>query len=109
MMADSEGFSSRKRSFEARFAHDEQRQFQALARACRRSGEWAAERLARDASGAALRVDKAAGYAMRKEGWDALEVMLAAELSELMSERQVRLAMEDLLDTAAQEVSSEGH
>ncbi|MEK9661239.1 MAG: DUF1476 domain-containing protein [Alphaproteobacteria bacterium] len=105
------GFNEREKAFENKFKHDEELKFKAMARRNKLLGLWAAEKMG--ISGA-----EADAYAMEVVKADFEEAgdddVLRKVLGDLQakgvdaSEHIVRKHMDDLLDTAVQQVSAEG-
>ncbi|MDO5612273.1 MAG: DUF1476 domain-containing protein [Paracoccus sp. (in: a-proteobacteria)] len=100
-------FDDRERAYETKFAHDANLRFKAEARRNRLLGEWAAELLGKTG-------DEAQTYAMtvvtadfEEPGDEDVYRKLAADLDGKADERTIRTKMQDLMDTARQQVAAE--
>lgn len=100
-------FDDRERAFEAKFAHDEEMQFRAVARRNKLLGLWAAEMLGKtgDAANAyALEVVKAD---FEEAGHEDVVRKVSGDLGDLADAATVRAKMAALLPVAKQQIMTE--
>lgn len=93
-------FDERENAYEAKFAHDEEMQFKALARRNKLVGLWAAELLGKsgdDADAYSLEVVKAD---FEEAGHDDVVRKLAGDLGDLATEDAIRSKMAECLIVA---------
>ncbi len=101
-------FDEREQAFENRFAHDQEMQFKAEARRNKLVGLWAADLLGKTG-------DEAKSYAIdvvkadfEEAGHEDVVRKLAADLGDRSSEEQIRAKMNELLNTAREQLMEEG-
>jgi len=100
-------FDDRETAFEAKFAHDEEMQFRAVARRNKLLGLWAAELLGKtgdDASAYAKEVVKAD---FEEPGHDDVVRKVAGDLGDLADEATIRSKMDALLSIAKGQLAEE--
>ncbi len=100
-------FDERENTFEAKFAHDEEMQFKARARANKLTGLWAAELLGKTG-------DAAEAYAMEivksdfeEAGIDDVVRRLRADLGDKASEEEIRTRLSENLAVAKEQLMNE--
>ncbi len=102
-------FDDRERAFEAKFAHDEEMQFRAMARRSKLLGLWAAELLGKtgeEANAYALEVVKAD---LSEPGHEDVVRKVAADLGDRADAATVRAQLDALLPVAKQQVLNEAN
>ncbi|HUG60849.1 MAG TPA: DUF1476 domain-containing protein [Methylomirabilota bacterium] len=104
-------FDSRKEGFENKFAHDEALRFKAVARRNRMLGLWAAEKLGLTGAEA----DEYAMAVVRSDFEEAGDNDVLRKVKAdfdaggvAQSEHQIRRTMDEMLNTAAQQIQTEG-
>ena len=103
-------FEDREKSFEAKFAHDEELRFRVMARRNRLVGLWASEKLglegeaAQDYAAAVVKAD--IGSADQDDVYRKVKADLDARAAGV-SEHQVRREIDDLYDLARRQIMSE--
>ncbi len=100
-------FDDRERAFEAKFAHDEEMQFRAVARRNKLLGLWAAELLGKkgdEANAYALEVVKAD---FEEAGHEDVVRKVSGDLGDLADAETVRAKMAALLPLAKEQVMNE--
>lgn len=100
-------FDDRETAFEAKFAHDEEMQFRAVARRNKLLGLWAAELLGKtgdDASDYAKEVVKAD---FEEPGHEDVVRKVAGDLGDLADEATIRSKMDALLSIAKGQLAEE--
>lgn len=101
-------FDDRERAAEAKFAHDEELEFRAIARRHKLLGLWAAELMGKkgpDAQAYALEVVKAD---FAEPGHEDVVRKVAADLGALATADEVRARIEALGPVARQQIVNEG-
>ncbi len=100
-------FEDREHAFEAKFAHDEEMQFKAIARRNKLTGLWAAELMG-------ISGDEALAYAktvvtadFEEAGHEDVVRKLAADLGDKADADTIRAKMDELLPVAKAEIMSE--
>ncbi len=103
-------FDDREKSFEAKFAHDEQLQFKAMARRNKLLGLWAAEQMGLSGDAADAYAKEVVKADFEEVGEEDVYRKVKGDLDAKganVSEHQVRREMEDLLPVARQQIMSE--
>lgn len=103
-------FDDRQKSFEAKFVHDAELAFKANARRNKLLGLWAAEKLGLQGSAATDYAAEVVKSDFKEAGdHDVLEKVLADFVAKGVdvSEHQIRREMDDLMDTARQQIMTE--
>ncbi len=103
-------FDKREKSFEAKYAHDQETLFKIGARRNRLLGEWMAEKLGLDGADADAYAKAVVASDFERPGdEDVFEKVWADVQSKGLSvtEAEVRQQMQDLLETAREQVTSE--
>ena len=104
-------FKDLEKSFEAKFAHDEELKFRARARCNRMVGQWAAQQLnLADAQAAAYANDLVMAD-VDQPGTDAVFRRIRADFDANnvpQSDRQIRRVMEDFLASVMEHLKAEG-
>ena|SRR5947209_760675 len=104
-------FKDLEKSFEAKFAHDEELKFRARARCNRMLGQWAAQKLnLAEAQGAAYANDLVMAD-VDQPGTDAVFNRIRADFDAnnvLLSDRQIRRTMDEILAVVMERLKAEG-
>jgi hypothetical protein len=104
-------FDSREQAMEAKFVHDEDLRFRALARRNRLLGLWAAEKLGKDADDAQRYAKSVVMSDFEEEGDHDVfrKIRLDFDVAGVdQSDHQIRRTMDELLAVAAQQLATEG-
>ncbi|TDT99381.1 MULTISPECIES: DUF1476 domain-containing protein [Azorhizobium] len=104
-------FDKREDGFEARFAHDEQLRFRALARRNKALGLWAAEKLGLSGEAAETYAKDVIFADLEEQGEEDVFRKLRGDFDAKgvdVSDHQIRRNMAEFLAQAAQEISTEG-
>lgn len=102
-------FEDRERSYESRFAKDEELRFKAVARRNRLLGQWAAEKLGRTGDEADAYTKAVVRSDFEKPGDDDVLHKVVSDFKAAgvaVSENDVRLKMRQLLISAAEQLTS---
>ncbi|RMD47491.1 MAG: DUF1476 domain-containing protein [Alphaproteobacteria bacterium] len=100
-------FDDREKAYEAKFAHDQELMFKAIARRNKLAGLWAAELMGKTGAEAeeyALEVVKAD---FREPGDDDIVEKLKADLGDRVDEQTIRAKLADLMAVAKEQVVNE--
>ncbi len=100
-------FDDREKAYEAKFAHDQELMFKAIARRNKLAGLWAAELMGKTGAEAeeyALEVVKAD---FREPGDDDIVAKLKADLGDRVDEQTIRAKLADLMAVAKEQVVNE--
>lgn len=103
-------FDDRQKNFEAKFAHDAELAFKANARRNKLLGLWAAEKLGLQGSAAAEYAAAVVKSDFKEAGDDDVLQKVKADFvagGVDVSEHQIRREMDDLMDTARQQIMTE--
>lgn len=103
-------FDDREKAHEAKYAHDEELNFKINARRNRLLGEWVAGQLGLEGADVEAYAKQVVISDFEKPGDDDVFEKVWADLQEKgvdISEHRVRKHMEELLDTAREQVTSE--
>jgi hypothetical protein len=101
-------FEDRERAFEARFAHDEELRFKALARRDKLLGLWAAEQMGRTGADAEAYARDVVRSDLDEPGDEDVFRKIRADFDQAgvkVSDEELRLKMRELLVTAAEQLS----
>ncbi|MBJ3778320.1 DUF1476 domain-containing protein [Acuticoccus mangrovi] len=102
-------FEDRERAYEARFAHDEELKFKAMARRNRLLGLWAAEKLGRAGDAAEAYAKEVVRADFNEPGDEDVFRKVRGDLGAAgvaVSDEELRLKMRELLVTAAEQLAS---
>jgi len=101
-------FEDRERAYEARFAHDEELRFKAMARRNRLLGRWAAEKLGRTGDAVTAYENEVIRADFSEPGDEDVFRKVRADFDAAgvaVSDSEIRMKMRELLVTAAEQVS----
>lgn len=101
-------FEERERAYEARFAHDEELRFKAMARRNRLLGRWAAEQMGRTGDAVAAYEHEVIRADFSEPGDEDVFRKVRADFDAAgvtISDEEIRMKMRELLVTAAEQVS----
>lgn len=101
-------FEDRERAYEARFAHDEELRFKAVARRNRLLGRWAAERLGRTGDEVTAYEQEVIRSDFAEPGDEDVFRKIRADFDAAglaVSDAEIRMKMRELLVTAAEQIS----
>ena len=104
-------FDKREDAFEAKFAHDEQLRFKALARRDKMLGLWAAEKLGKTGSEAEAYAKEIVVAEFEEPGDDDVFRRIKADLAAAgvnQSDHQIRRTMDELMSLALAQVEAGG-
>lgn len=104
-------FRDIEKSFEAKFAHDEELKFRARARCNRMLGQWAAQKLNLADAQVATYANDLVMADVDQPGTDAVFKRVRADFDAnnvSQSDRQIRLAMDEFLSSAMEHLIAEG-
>ena len=104
-------FKDLEKSFEAKFAHDEELKFRARARCNRMLGQWAAQKLNLADTQAAAYANDLVMADVDQPGTDAVFKRIRADFDAnnvSQSDRQIRRTMEELLTGVMEHLKAEG-
>ena len=99
-----ETFHDRERAFEAKFAHDAEMQFKAVARRNKRLGLWAAELLGKSGAEAEAYAMEVIRTDFEEAGHENVLRKVAADLGHRADEQTIRAKMDTLLSEAKVEL-----
>lgn len=100
-------FDNREQAFEAKYAHDEEMQFRAVARRNKLLGLWAAELMGRTGEDAAAYAREVIKADFEEAGHDDVVRKVAGDLGDLATEAEIRAKMDALLAVAKQQMVKE--
>ncbi|WP_394177739.1 DUF1476 domain-containing protein [Yoonia maritima] len=100
-------FNDRERAFEAKFAHDAEMQFKAIARRNRLLGQWAAALLKKTPEESAAYATEVVKADMEEPGDDDVLRKLLSDLGDIADEKTIRAQMKVLLLEAKEQILSE--
>ncbi len=100
-------FDERENTFEAKFAHDEEMQFKARARANKLTGLWAAELLGKTGEAADAYAMEIVKSDFEEAGIDDVVRRLMADLGDRASEEQIRAKLAETLAVAKEQLMNE--
>jgi hypothetical protein len=101
-------FDDRRKGFESKWAHDADMQFKIMARRNKLVGLWAAGEMGKSGDAAAAYAKEVVAADFEEAGEEDVFRKLRKDLPESVSDHAIRKHMADLLDTAAEQVQSEG-
>ena len=104
-------FKDLEKSFEAKFAHDEELKFRARARCNRMVGQWAAQKLNLAETQATAYANDLVMADVDQPGTDAVFKRIRADFDAntvSQSDRQIRRVMEDFLASVMEHLKAEG-
>ena len=104
------GINDREKAFENKYAHDEALKFKAQARRNRLLGMWAAEKLGKSGEDAEAYAKEVIRSDFEEPGDDDVYRKIRADFDEAgvdQSDHQIRRTMEELMQTAMQQVMKE--
>ncbi len=102
-------FQSRERAFEAKFAHDEELRFRAIARRNRLTGHWAAQKLGLSGTAAVDYEDALVRADLEHPGTDSIFRKIRADFRAArvaQSEHRIRRTMDEFLSQALAELKA---
>ncbi len=102
-------FDDRKKSFESKFAHDEELRFKATARRNKLLGVWAAEKMGITGDAAAAYAKEVVAADFEEAGDDDVVRKVMADFKAKnvdQSEHQVRRTMDELMGTAIDQIKA---
>ena len=100
-------FDERQNAFEAKYAHDEEMQFRAVARRNKMLGLWAAGLMGKTAAEAAEYAKTVVIADFEEAGHEDVVRKVKADLGDRVTEDEIRATMEELLPVAKAEIMSE--
>jgi len=100
-------FDEREHAFEAKFAHDEEMQFKAVARRNRLTGLWAAELLGKSGEAAEEYAKTVVLSDFEEAGHEDVVRKLAADLEGKADADAIRAKMDELMPVAKDQIMSE--
>lgn len=100
-------FDDREHAFEAKFAHDEEMQFKAIARRNRLTGLWAAGLLGKTGDTAEAYAKSVVLADFEEAGHEDVVRKLAADLGDKADENAIRAKMDELMPIAKEQIMSE--
>jgi hypothetical protein len=101
-------FDDRESGFEAKFAHDEEMQFKAQARANKLLGLWAAEKMGKSGDDAATYAASVVKADFEEAGHEDVYRKVAGDLGALASENEIRTKMDECQAEAKRQIMTEG-
>ncbi|MCG6857710.1 MAG: DUF1476 domain-containing protein [Salaquimonas sp.] len=104
------GINDREKAFENKFAHDEALKFKAQARRNKLLGQWAAEKLGKAGDDAETYAKEVIRSDFEEPGDDDVFRKIRADFDEAgvdQSDHQIRRTMEELMQTAMEQVMKE--
>ena len=101
-------FDDRKKSYESKFAHDAEARFRAEARRNRLLGEWAADILGKSGDDKAAYAKEVVKADFEEAGDEDVFRKVNGDLGGKVSEADIRSKMSELMETAKEQVASEG-
>ena len=102
-------FDDRKKSFENKFAHDEELRFKATARRNKLLGQWAAEKLGLSGDAAATYAKDVVAADFEEAGDEDVVRKVKADFAAKnvdQSEHQIRRTMDELMATAVDQIKA---
>ncbi len=100
-------FDDRENAFEAKFAHDEEMQFKAQARANKLLGLWAAEKMGKTSEAAAEYAKEVIKADFEEAGHEDVVRKVLADLGDASSADEIRAKMAETLIEAKKQVMTE--
>ncbi len=100
-------FDDREHAFEAKYAHDEEMKFRAVARRNKLLGLWAAELMGKTGEAAASYALEVVKADFEEAGHEDVVRKVKADLGDLASEDEIRAKMEALLAVAKEQLVKE--
>ena len=100
-------FDDRENAFEAKFAHNEEMQFNVVARRNKLLGLWAAELLGKSGADADAYAVEVVKSDFEEAGHDEVVRKVAGDLGNKADEATIRAKMDELLSVAKSQVMSE--
>jgi hypothetical protein len=100
-------FDDRENAFEAKFAHDEEMQFKAQARANKLLGLWAAEKMGRTGEAAAEYAKEVIKADFEEAGHEDVVRKVLGDLGDASSADEIRAKMAEMLIEAKKQVMNE--
>lgn len=103
-------FKDREKTFEAKYAHDQETNFKIMARRNRLLGEWAAEQMGLEGAEAEAYAKQVVKADFEKPGDEDVYEKVMGDFQERkvgISEHRLRKRMQELLETAREQVTSE--
>jgi len=100
-------FDDRENAFEAKFAHDEEMQFKAQARANKLLGLWAAEKMGKTGEAAAEYAKEVIKADFEEAGHEDVVRKVLADLGDASSADEIRAKMAETLIEAKKQVMAE--
>ena len=100
-------FEDREHAFEAKFAHDEEMQFKAQARANKLLGLWAAEKLGKTGDAAADYAREVVKADFEEAGHEDVVRKVLGDLGDKTTADEIRAKMAELLPVAKAQIMSE--
>lgn len=100
-------FDDREHAFEAKYAHDEEMNFRAVARRNKLLGLWAAELMGKTGEAAAAYALEVVKADFEEAGHEDVVRKVKADLGDLASEDEIRARMETLLALAKEQMVRE--
>lgn len=101
-------FDDRESAFENKFAHDEEMQFKAQARANKLLGLWAAELMGKSGDEAAAYAKEVIHADFEEAGHEDVYRKVSGDLGDLADETTIRTKMNELLALAKEQLVAEG-
>jgi hypothetical protein len=100
-------FDDRENAFEAKFAHDEEMQFKAQARANKLLGLWAAEKMGKTGEAAAEYAKEVIKADFEEAGHEDVVRKVLGDLGDASSADEIRAKMAEMLIEAKKQVMNE--
>lgn len=100
-------FDNREHAFEAKFAHDEEMKFRAVARRNKLLGLWAAELMGRTGEAALAYAREVIKADFEEAGHEDVVRKVSADLGDLATEGEIRAKMDALLLVAKEQLVRE--
>lgn len=100
-------FDDRENAFEAKFAHDEEMQFKAQARANKLLGLWAAEKIGKTGEAAAEYAKEVIKADFEEAGHEDVVRKVLGDLGDASSADEIRAKMAEMLIEAKKQVMNE--
>lgn len=101
------GFDERKKGFEAKWAHDEELRFKVMARRNKLLGLWAAGQKGLSGAAADAYAKEVVAADFEEPGDEDVFRKVRADLPASVSDHTIRRTMEELIQTAADQVQKE--
>ena len=102
------GFDERKKGFEAKWAHDEELRFKVMARRNKLLGLWAAGQKGLSGADADAYAKEVIAADFEEPGDEDVFRKVRADLPASLSDSAIRARMDELIQTAADQVQQEG-